>query len=485
MFVYLAKYNYIYMNVIGRKNEVDILLDALNSNKSELIAVFGRRRIGKTFLIRNVYSKNTVFDISGILNISLKQQFENFHLTLQSKGQSQKKPKSWIEAFHQLGNYVDSLRSKKKKVIFIDEFPWFDSRKSKFLPAFENFWNSYVSKRNDLVVVICGSAASYMTKKIIRNKGGLHNRLTYNIRLEPFNLNETEQLLKQNKVKLTRYDILLLYMAMGGVPYYLEKVKPGESVPQTIDRLCFSKDGLLREEFNNVFASLFEKHEAHETVIRTLVSVRKGMTRNEILAKSKLNSGGGLTRTLTELEESGFIEKYTPYKGRKDSLYRLADEYSMFYLRFIENTKPSTSGVWNKLYNQATFKIWAGFTFETVCMKHIDQITEALKISGIYSETGNWIDKSSDKGAQIDLLIDRADNVINLCEIKFYNAEFTIDKKYTTELRNKISVFSNSTKTKKNIFLTFITTYGLKINEYSLELVQNSLTIDNLFNDYK
>jgi AAA+ ATPase superfamily predicted ATPase len=469
------------MDVTGRKQEVGMLLEAFNSNRSELISVSGRRRIGKTFLIRNTFNKNIVFDISGILNISLKQQLENFHFILQEKGQENKKPKSWIEAFHQLGQYIDSLKSKKRKVIFIDEFPWFDSRKSKFLPAFENFWNSYAAKRNDLVVVICGSAAAYMAKKIIRNKGGLHNRLTYNIRLEPFNLNEAEQLLKRNKVKLTRYDVLMLYMVMGGVPYYLEKIKPGESVQQAIDRLCFRKDGLLRQEFKNVFASLFERHEAHEKVIQTLASVRKGMTRTEIVYKSKLNSGGSLTRTLNELEESGFIEKYTPYKGRKDSLFRLLDEYSMFYLRFIENTKPSASGIWKKLYNQAFFKSWAGFTFETVCIKHIEQIKAGLKISGIYSETGSWIDKNPDNGAQIDLLIDRADNVINLCEMKFYNAEFTIDKKYATELRNKVSVFSNSTKTKKNIFLTFITSYGLKTNEYSLELVQNNLTIDDLF----
>jgi AAA+ ATPase superfamily predicted ATPase len=469
------------MDVTGRKKEVEMLLEAFNSNRSELISVSGRRRIGKTFLIRNTFNKNIVFDISGILNISLKQQLENFHFILQEKGQENTKPKSWIEAFHQLGQFIDSLKSKKRKVIFIDEFPWFDSRKSKFLPAFENFWNSYAAKRNDLVVVICGSAAAYMAKKIIRNKGGLHNRLTYNIRLEPFKLNEAEQLLKKNKVKLTRYDVLMLYMVMGGVPYYLEKIKPGESVQQAIDRLCFRKDGLLRQEFKNVFASLFERHEAHEKVIQTLASVRKGMTRTEIVYKSKLNSGGSLTRTLNELEESGFIEKYTPYKGRKDSLFRLLDEYSMFYLRFIENTKPSASGIWKKLYNQAFFKSWAGFTFETVCIKHIEQIKAGLKISGIYSETGSWIDKNPDNGAQIDLLIDRADNVINLCEMKFYNAEFTIDKKYATELRNKVSVFSNSTKTKKNIFLTFITSYGLKTNEYSLELVQNNLTIDDLF----
>ncbi len=469
------------MKLVGRKFETSILKNALKSNRPELIVVYGRRRVGKTFLIRNVYKNDIRFEFSGIHRSSLKQQLNNFHLTLSKYNTSFKKPTDWIEAFHQLGNYIDTLTSKKKKVIFVDEFPWFDTRKSKFLPAFDNFWNSYASKKDDIVVVICGSAASYMIKNIIKSKGGLHNRLTQIIKLAPFNLHEAEQLLKHNRVKLSRYDILQIYMTMGGVPHYLEKILPGESVAQAIDRLCFNKNGFLRSEFNNVFASLFDQHDNHEAIIRTLASVRKGLTRNEISTKSKLKSGGTLSKTLLELEESGFIEKYLPYKGTKDSIYRLSDEYSMFYIKYIEKIKPSNSPIWIKMHGQQSYKIWSGFSFETICIKHVEQIKEGLKISGINAIHGSWIEKNTQNSAQIDLLIDRDDNVINICEMKFYNTEYAIDKKYAREIVKKVNSFSSSTKTKKSIFVTFITAYGLVTNQYSNQYVQSELTMDHLF----
>ncbi len=470
--------------VIGRKQEKSILTNALRSNRPELIAVYGRRRVGKTFLVREVYKEHIRFEFSGIHKVSLKQQLENFRIILSGKKTDFKRPSNWIEAFSQLGQYLNRLTSKKKKVIFIDEFPWLDTHKSNFLPAFDNFWNSYASKRDDLIVVVCGSAASYMIKNIIKSKGGLHNRLTERIQLLPFNLHETERILKYNNVKLSRYDIIKIYMAMGGIPHYLERILPGESVAQTIDRLCFNKDGFLRLEFESVFASLFDQHDKHEIIIRALASVRKGLTRNELLRKSKLKSGGTLSKILLELEQSGFVEKYLPYRvQKKDSIYRLTDEYSMFYIKFIANTKPSGLGLWAKMEGQASFRIWSGFSFETICMKHLDQIKAGLKISGIHSIQGSWIEKSVQNGAQIDLLIDRDDNVINLCEMKFYNTEYAIDKKYAKEIANKVNIFTSSTKTKKSVFVTFITTYGLISNNYSKQYVQNELTMDCLFAD--
>jgi uncharacterized protein len=469
------------MKLVGRISETLILMNALRSSRSELIVVYGRRRVGKTFLIRNVYKSDIQFEFSGIHGGTMKNQLNNFHLTLSTKHSGFPKPSDWIEAFHQLSQYIDKLASKKKKVIFFDEFPWLDTRKSNFLAAFDNFWNSYASKRNDLIVVICGSAASYMIQNIIRSKGGLHNRLTEKIQLLPFNLQETEQLFKNNNVKLSRYDILQIYMAMGGIPHYLEKVLPGESVAQTLDRLCFAKDGFLRTEFDNVFASLFDQHDNHEAIIRTLATVRKGLTRTEILIKSKINSGGTLTKTLLELDQSGFIEKYMPYLGTKDALYRLSDEYSMFFVKYIENAKPSDNNVWIKIFGQQSYKIWSGFSFETICLKHMEQIKEGLKISGIHSVNGSWVEKNTQNSVQIDLLIDRDDNIINICEIKFYNTEFAIDKNYAAEIAKKANAFCSSTKTKKSVIVTFITTYGLVQNQYARQYVQNELRMDHLF----
>ncbi len=470
--------------IVGRKPEKTKLIAALKSNRSELIVVYGRRRIGKTFLVRKVYKKYIIFEFSGIYKATLADHLEKFYLTLSQKMKLENKPTGWIEAFHYLSKFIDKKRSKQKKVVFIDEFPWLDTRKSRFLPAFDDFWNSYISKRKDIVVVVCGSAASYMINNIIKSKGGLHNRLTDKIQLLPFNLYETEKLLKANGVKnLTRYNILQIYMTMGGVPHYLDKILPGESVPQIIDRLCFQKDGFLRTEFNNVFASLFAQHDNHEKIVRILANVRKGLTRNDILDKSNITSGGRLSKTLTELEESGFIEKYTPYRGTKNSMIRLTDQYSMFYIKYVESTKPTGSQIWTNIQSVQSYKVWAGFSFETICLGHIEQIKKGLGISGIISSHGSWVERNNEVNAQIDLIIDRNDNAINLCEMKFYNSEFVISKKYAGEIANKIEAFTLKTKTRKSIFTTFITTYGLKTNKYSNQYVQNELTIKQLFTD--
>ena len=467
--------------IIGRKEECDLLLSALRTPRPELIAVFGRRRIGKTFLIRNLYKEHVLMEWSGIHRGTLGDQLKAFHEAFKKKRKNAPLPTDWMDAFALLAKHISEQRSRKKKVIFIDEFPWLDSRRSRFLSAFSHFWNSFASTRNDLVVVICGSAASYMIDNVINDKGGLHNRITQRIHLRPFDLHETELLLRQNKVKLTRYDILQLYMAMSGVPYYLQMVEPGESVAQAIDRLCFDRNGFLRGEFNNVFASLFDQSQSHEAIVRALSKVRKGLTRTQVLAKSKLASGGTLTRTLNELEQSGFIEHYSPYKGSKDPLYRLTDEYALFYLKYIEGTRPAKRGVWAKLNGTPTHKAWAGFTFETICMKHVDHIKEGLKISGIRSVEGSWTGKGSVDGAQVDLLIDRDDNVINLCEMKFSSTPFTIDKKYAAELAKKVQAFTSATRTRKSVFVTFITTYGTERNAYRDQVVQNELTMDALF----
>ncbi|MBU0766143.1 MAG: ATP-binding protein [Bacteroidetes bacterium] len=469
------------MDLIGRYREVSILTDAIDSKRPELIVVYGRRRIGKTYLVRNVCRENIVVEFTGMNRASMRSQMKNFHFTLSQNDVSLRMPSDWIEAFRNLSLYLDKLTTKRKKVVFIDEFPWFDTRKSNFLAAFDLFWNSYASKRSDLVVVICGSAASYIIKKIIRSKGGLHNRITTAVRLEPFSLHETEIFLKKNGVSLTRYDIVNLYMALGGIPYYLEKIRPGESAAQAIERLCFKKNGFLRNEFGNIFAALFDQPDNHEAIIISLASARKGLTRNEIIKKTKLKTGGTVTKTLLELEESGFIERYLPYKGTKDTLFRLTDEYSLFYIRFIRKTRPSNRSVWPVLSQQQSFKIWAGFTFETICMKHTEQIMEGLKIAGISFSTGAWLAKGTENGCQIDMLIDRADNVINICEMKFCNSLFEINSKYAKELIGKVNNFVSGTGTKKSIFLTFITTYGLVQNKYRKQLVQNELTLDHLF----
>lgn len=469
--------------LIGRKKEIEILNKAFNSKESRLVAIYGRRRVGKTFLIREHYQSNIKFELTGINGGSYADQLKNFAKVLRqaaSNNSIKSIPNDWLEAFEMLEAYIDTLKGKKKKVIFIDEFPWLATRKSKFLGAFENFWNAYVSKRDDLVVVICGSTASYMINKILKNKGGLHGRINHHINLKPFDLHETKLFLKSRNIDYSNYDILQLYMMIGGVAHYLDKINRGDGVSTNIDRLCFEEGGELLDEFENIYESLFENSDMHLKIVRVLGNSRKGITRNELLTKTKLQSNQKFTKTLTELIEAGFLSKYNAY-GKKsfDSLYRLSDEYSYFYLNFIESNKLQGKNTWRKLQQSKTFNIWAGFSFETLCLKHVDQIKKELGIEAIISQNSSWFNGN----AQIDLLIDRDDNNINICELKFYNAPFTVSADYRTKLRTKMNEFRTATNTKKNFFLTMITTFGVAKNKYSTEIVDKELTMDCLFTE--
>ncbi len=466
--------------VVGRFQEVKIMKRLLNSSQSELLAMYGRRRVGKTFLIREVYKQNIIFELTGLYKGKIKEQLQNFHTQIKQNSSSASKvePQNWLEAFHQLGEFVSKKKSKKKKVIFIDEFPWIDSKRSGFLRAFEHFWNSYCTKRNDLVVVVCGSAASFMVNKIIKNRGGLHNRLSQIIQLFPFDLHEVSRFLESRKIKLNNYDILKLYMVVGGVPQYLNMVNREESIMQNIDRLSFSKNGMLTNEFGEVFQSLFVNSEVHETIIRTLAKSKKGLLRNKLLEECKMESSGVFSKALVELSESGFISYYSPFgKKAKGRLYRLSDEYSLFYLKFIEPNLGQGEGTWAKILPKQSYKIWSGFVFESICLKHVEQIKKELGVAKIYSIHSSW----NNVRAQIDLIIDRDDGIINLCEMKFYEGLYTIDKTEYENLKNKIFQFKQDTKTRKNVFITMITTNGIYENENSSELINNKLNIDCLF----
>lgn len=474
--------------VIGREAEIEILNGTLQSARAELVAVYGRRRVGKTYLVRQVLGTRLLMEVIGIHNGTLQQQLENFSLVLRKSFPEVVLPltlQSWIQAFDALAGCLAPRIAKKKMAVFFDELPWMHTRKSGFLPAFENFWNSWASKQKNLVVVICGSAASWMLDRIVRNKGGLHNRITKRIRLLPFTLQEAEKYLKSRSVKLDRYQLLQLYMAMGGIPPYLEEVRPGQSAVQNTDRICFSKDGLLRTEFDELFHALFENADRHIDIVRALAKKTTGLTRNEIIQLAKLKTGGGTSQLLTELEESGFITSVMPFnKKSKEAIYRLADEYSLFYIKFIEpNRKQVSKGTWNRLVETSSWKSWSGYAFEGICFKHIDPIKKALGIEGVHTLVSSWFHRGTKQadGAQIDLLIDRSDRCINVCEMKFSGEAFEITKAYAAGLEKKLSVFMRQATPKKTIFLTMITTFGVKENMHKANLVQNELTMNALF----
>ena len=474
---------------IARKEEQLILKEALNSPEAEMVAVIGRWRVGKTYLVTSVYDNQIAFSVTGIQNGALEDQLGRFSKSMKKYSGAKIDlpiPKNWFEAFDLLQQYIETLAENRKHVIFIDELPWLAPHKSKFLQAFGHFWNDWASRQN-LVVVICGSAASWMIQKVVNNTGGLYNRITKRIFLQPFTLSETEEYLKTKHLKFTRYQIVQVYMALGGIPHYLKEVKKGKSAVQNINDICFSKNGLLRGEFLRLYPSLFPNAEKHFKVIRALAEKREGLSRQEIIKYAKLTDGGGLTTVLDELSHSGFITPYRIFHQKKRKVYRLTDEYSLFYLKFIEDNSDSYRNegddIWQHLSQTNEYKTWSGYAFENICLKHIPQIKKALQISGIYSLSSTFYKKgtANEKGLQIDLLIDRKDHVINLFEIKFHNKAFTITKAYADNLRKKMWRFEEITKTKKQISWVFISAFGLNENEYSLDIVGKSLTLDSLF----
>ena len=476
------------MIVIGREEEKRLLESVVANNKADLVAIYGRRRIGKTYLIRAYLQKEITFEYSGIHQVETTIQLSAYckALSLQLNNKiALPDAADWFTAFELTATLLKKKIQRKKAVVFLDEFPWMNTRKSNFLAAFEQFWNTWASKQTNLAIILCGSAASWMIQNVVRNKGGLHNRITQKIALQPFTLPEAEAFLKSRNIQLNRYQITQLYMAFGGVPHYLEQAAPGLSAAQIIDKACFTKTGFLYNEFTDLYQALFDNADRHFKVIRALAAKPMGLTRNEIIKISKLQSGGTITTLLQELSASGFITPYIPInKKSKDSIYKLTDEYSLFYLKFMETNRGGNRGTWVRLSDTPTWKSWSGFAFESICMKHIPALKTALGISGLYTETAIWKSKGSSKknAAQIDLVINRRDNCMNLCEIKFYEGKFILDKNYATTLYQKKAIFKQETKTNKHLFITLITTGDVQPNEHSIGLIDQYIRLDELFN---
>ncbi len=473
--------------IIGRDAEKNVLKKLLGSGEAELIAVLGRRRVGKTFLIRNYYRQQLVFECTGMHEAALQEQLLNFSQSLQEAMQSAippATPGNWMQAFIFLSEWLQTKPAGNPSVVLFDEFPWMHTPRSGFLTAFAHWWNTWASRQPHLKVVICGSAASWMIENVLHNRGGLHNRVSRTLRLMPFNLKETEEYLVSRGIQLSRFQILQLYMAMGGIPQYLKQVEKGHSAAQVIDQLFFEKNGMLKEEFRVLYRSLFNNASHHEAIVRQLAKKPQGMSRAEIIAACRLTSGGTTSRLFDELEQSGFIAQYIPYERTlRDGIYKLSDEYSLFYLKFIDRKRSTGAGNWHTLSAEQSYRSWSGYAFEAICQKHVQQVKNALGIGGVYTEASAWRchPREGKTGAQIDLLLDRRDHCINICEIKFSEQPFVIDKKYAAELDNKLRAFREHTNTRKTIFPTMITTYGTRQNNHYTARIASEVIMEDLF----
>ncbi len=470
--------------LIGRNKEVTELLSLLHSDKSEFVAVYGRRRVGKTFLIRETFQYKFAFQHTGILDAPMTEQLSEFRESLYAAGMKKcAMPKTWHEAFHLLERLLASDPS-DKKVVFIDELPWMDTPRSNFIRALDHFWNGWATSRKDILLVVCGSATSWIIDKVIMNYGGLHNRLTRQIFLRPFTLKECEDYCISEKLNYTRRQILEAYMILGGIPFYWSFLQRGNSLAQNIDQLFFSAHGELRYEFDALYASLFRSPEAHIAIISALAKKKSGMLREEILAATGLNDNNVFVRVMSELEQCGFIRRFTCLgKKVKDATFQLIDNYTLFYFNFIKENSGQDPHFWSAQLNSPLHNAWSGLAFERVCLQHIDQIKQALGVAAVISNDYSWTYKPKDeneRGVQIDLLIDRNDQVINLCEMKYANDVYVISNEEDARLRRRVSTFLRESKTKKSVFLTMITTYGLSKGSFSDD-VPCQLTMDDLF----
>ncbi len=474
--------------LVGRQKEMRQLQNCVDSKESQLVIVYGRRRVGKSFLINQFFNESFDFKLVGDLKLDKKGQLINFYNELKRKtGNDIKIPKDWREAFWQLRDYLDTFKDDKKHIVFFDEMPWLDNQKSDFLPAFEYFWNSFGAAKNNLMFIVCGSATSWLVDNIDHNKGGLFNRQNLRLYLEPFTLYETEEfLIKKKNINWSRYDICECYMILGGIPYYLELLDRNLTFSQNIDNLFFKRHAALWDEFDHLYSTLFRKAENYIKIVEAVSTKRIGLSRKEIIEHTKFRDNSDLTKILLNLTDAGFLRAYSFFGKKKQGIFfQLADYFTMFHIKFIKDNYGKDEDFWSTSLENPARKAWAGLTFEQLCKDHIKQIKHKLSIAGIHSEESAWYTKADEvhDGAQIDMLIDRRDRIIDVCEIKFSEKPFIIDKEYDLELRNKMGTFKAVSKTTKAVQLVMITTFGVKQNMYS-NIVQGQITVDDLFAEY-
>lgn len=497
---------------IGRKKEQQLLKEYIASDQSEFVAVYGRRRVGKTFLIQQVVGEDFVFYAAGMHKVPMRIQLANFMQGIKKHNPKVRTAKTWLEAFIALETYLEEL-PEGRKIVFIDEMPWMDTPRSNFISGLEHFWNSWASWRNDIKLIVCGSATSWIINNLIKNRGGLHNRVTHKIPLKPFTLKECREYFQARGFRLGEKQIAECYMVLGGVPFYLSKMNKGEGVAQNIDRLLFAEDGELHDEFKSLYNSLYKNAAKHIKIVTALAAKGKGLTRQEIIGLTKLPDNGKFSLMLEELESCGFTRSYAPFTVNKrsaksederqspDTLYQLVDPFTLFHFQVMRMAGTRDEHFWSNNQNSHMFSTWSGLAFEKLCLNHEQQIRAALGVSGVSAEVFSWFSKASEKetsadaeanpktgkktavkarGAQIDMLIDRADKTINVCEMKFWSTLYSMSAKDEADIERRVSALRHETGTDKNVIVTLVTTKGLVRNEHS-ESVQKVVVLEELF----
>ncbi|MDO4803478.1 MAG: ATP-binding protein [Lachnospiraceae bacterium] len=479
--------------MIGREKETLELEELYNRDKAELVAIYGRRRVGKTYLVDETFKGRITFRHAGLSPMELseqyrerpmKQQLRAFYYSLITQGMKKSHcPEDWLEAFFLLEMHLQQIDDGSRQLVFFDELPWMDTPKSGFVTGLEAFWNGWACHRN-VMVIVAGSATSWIQDKLIDNHGGLYGRVTYEIKLEPFTLRECESLFMNRGVRLSRYDIVQSYMIFGGIPYYLNYFQRGKSLARIVDEMFFMKGARLVKEFDRLFSSIFSNPDMMKAIVKALSARSMGCTRKEISGQTGYSEGGSLTKALNALIASDFVMRYVPFGcGKREEHYKLVDSFCIFYLRFVDDYSALPDTFWQQNTASQSINAWRGYLFENVCFNHIEQIKSSLGISGVSTTHSAWTKKTGEGGGtQIDLIISRKDNVVNMCEIKFYGELFAVDKNYDLLLRHRRNLLSEEISPKSVVHATLITTYGIKNNEYRWSF-DNVITMDDLFDN--
>lgn len=481
--------------IIGREYEIRKLNELYDSKAAELVALYGRRRVGKTFLIDETFEDRICFRHSGLSPADeeeienkrksrMKDQLEHFYRSLIEYGsRAEKAPKSWLEAFYMLEDLLAEKYDKSSRVlVFIDEIQWLDTPRARFMTGFEAFWNGWACHRKNVMVVVCGSSSSWILDNMINNHGGLYGRVTHEMKLLPFSLHECEKFFESRSVTMSRYDMVQAYMMVGGIPYYLKYFEKGLSLPQNIERIFFSKNAILKDEYNRLFSSLFTNSDTMKSIIEALSTKRRGLSRKELTDYTGITDGGDLSKQLKAFINGDFITEYCSFGNEKETMYKLTDPFCNFYLDFVKRAGNTRKNNWTNIEKSPQVKTWKGYAFENVCWNHIDQIKAALGISGVVTTESLWSKRGSEDtdGTQIDLIIVRNDNVVNMCEIKFYSNEFDVDKEYHLVLDRRKRLLQEMIPKRATVHSTLITTFGIKRSGYFSDFI-SVISMDDLF----
>jgi len=470
--------------IIGRDTEISKLRSLAESSHSEFLALYGRRRVGKTFLVNQVFNNQFAFKMTGVIEGSLKDQFTAFSDAMEEYGyEMPQQPSGWMQAFIMLKNALKkSIKPEERCIIFIDELPAMDAENSNVAGAVGYFWNNWASLQDNVTFIICGSATSWMITNVIDSKGGLHDRLTEEMPIHPFCLHEVESYLEEHQFVWNRQLTLQTYMVFGGIPYYLSLLDKNESLVQNIDRLFFNRDTKMRREFRRLFNTLYKNPERYIEIIKALSKSRNGMTREQLAAELKCANNGHLGDKLEDLVYCDLIRKNIVREKEiksKDAIYQLCDFFCLFYLNFVDRAKIETD-YWAHHINTPEVNTWMGLTYERICMAHIPQIKRALRIDGISTLNYSWRSKTSKPAVQIDIIIERADRIVNVCEVKYSQDRYELDKSEYDKINRRRNTFIKETGLRHTSWLTMITTEGLTKGMYS-EMIQSQVTLDDLF----